>query len=174
MSLTLKNIQVAAQQNGLEDGQVVAANLTTLDQVATSAATYASLQAQELVNAVNGPSYTIPVTLPDTVQQQGLAVPPPPTPGAYLRTGYERLYVKAVPNPAAQGSVVIYYNNPAWQGSGRLAITAADGRLVWETDLAESSGRTIVDLQGIGKGVYFYSLLQDGRPLVTEKLVILD
>lgn len=74
---------------------------------------------------------------------------------------------KIFPNPAKNTTVVISGNNyrPA-----EIIITDVCGRTIQKPEV---SGReTVIDLQGIASGVYFISLIRDGKLSGTQKLIV--
>ena len=79
----------------------------------------------------------------------------------------------AFPNPA-ENAVTIPYTIPAGTNSAILRIAeVATGRLVREVQLNLKAEQVQVDLTHISSGLYTYTLLLDGVPNATKKLVVI-
>lgn len=162
---TLKGMQIAAIQNGQSDADLVANNLTSLTQLATAGDYYASAQAQNLLNELNGMNYLPAVTLP-TVGQQNLVAPPL---GSGTVAGTNQ--VVAVPNPAKH-QTTFHYSIDEGSVSPRIVVKSLDGRTVWGIDLQEGIGQIAWDFGSTTDGIYLFSLELGGKAVTTEKLVI--
>lgn len=162
----LKSLQIAALQNGTSDEALVANNLAALTQLATAGPYLASVQAQVLLNGVNGFTYTPDVILPSLEERENRAVPP-----AKPALKQEAAAIDAQPNPA-QHRTVFSYRLPKDAAKGTITVTDLDGREVATLQIKEPVGNVTWDIENIREGIYLYSLVVDGRALATKRLVI--
>lgn len=163
---TLKSLQINAMQNEVSDGAMVANNLTTITQVAEAGNYHASVQAQALLNVVNGFTYTPPVIFPAPNQQQIVA--PPSNPNLVSDTAS----IEAQPNPARQ-TTEFRYRLPKGVESGRIVVTDIDGRQVADFEVLGESGNTVWDISGLPEGIFLYHLVTASKTLVAKRLVII-
>jgi hypothetical protein len=165
----LKTLQINALRNNLSEEQMVVANENALTALANAGDYYASVQAQLLLNDVLDAGYRVEVDLPD--EPEGEHLMPPSGNGPVKADKRTFTYVKAAPNPA-KNITVFHYRLPETFQTGKITVTTADGRLVWETNLEALNGKIEMDLGKLDIGVYFYNLVSDGKVIITEKLVI--
>ncbi|HFA47643.1 MAG TPA: hypothetical protein ENJ95_01340 [Bacteroidetes bacterium] len=163
---TLKSLQIAAEQNGTTDEQLVAANQATLTQVADAGDYYASKQAKLLLNEVNGETYLPHVELPDAGQQELLA---PPHNSSVVSVGTEQ--VVAIPNPAKE-MTTFHYSLGKESPAAMLVVKSVDGRTVWQSNLEHQAGHVNWHFGTVAGGIYFFSLKVDGKTILTDRLVI--
>ena len=74
------------------------------------------------------------------------------------------------PNPT-EGAATVAYTLSVTQHEGRLQLFTALGTPVAALDLPGSSGTVALPLTGLRGGVYYFTILVDGRPVQTGKLV---
>jgi hypothetical protein len=75
------------------------------------------------------------------------------------------------PNPAID-KIFFDYNPSGSTGLRTLIIRDMAGRKVSESDIPNQQGTLEMDVREMESGVYFYSMLQNGKVLLTRKLVI--
>lgn len=80
-------------------------------------------------------------------------------------------FSNAFPNPANTYSV-LSYNLPANSFENRIVVRDMLGNEVVNEVLFESSGTIRIDTNPLGNGVYFYSLILNGKPYATRKLIV--
>ena len=86
--------------------------------------------------------------------------------------GANPLLDQNVPNPA-HGMAGIAYQVPGGGRKASLLIRrAVDGQLVKEQSLDVQAKQVVLRLDGYLPGTYFYTLLVDGSPLATRRLVV--
>lgn len=78
---------------------------------------------------------------------------------------------KIYPNPADDFAFVNYSYN-ASSASASFVICNANGQKVQEYGLNSGSGRVMLDLSGLNPGLYFCSLVVDGKIEKSEKLIV--
>jgi hypothetical protein len=76
----------------------------------------------------------------------------------------------AYPNPAS-GSVGFDVDLPSGS-TGKIIIRNVVGNVVRELQTGNSQGKVQVDVSDLADGIYFYSLLVDGKTQATKKLVV--
>ncbi|RMG86556.1 MAG: T9SS C-terminal target domain-containing protein [Bacteroidetes bacterium] len=166
---TLKNIQINAVQTGKTDAQIVSENQTTLTQLAQAGNYYASVQAQNLLNSVNGFTYEPILVLP-TGSQNIIAPPNEPVVETEIR---DKPVLQAVPNPTQNETVFYFRNLPETTENAEIRISDLNGKVLSSIILtAEKSGMVRWNAEKLGEGVYIYSLFADGKILKTNRLVI--
>lgn len=80
--------------------------------------------------------------------------------------------IEAYPNPA-NNNVTINYSLPSNYKSGKIAIRNMIGKTIKTISInGNSSGRQSISTSDLPNGVYFYSILGDGKALSTKKLVV--
>ena len=80
--------------------------------------------------------------------------------------------VKGVPNPASTVTT-FNYSIPSGYAKAQLVIQNALGSVVEQTPLKiTNNGKVTMNVSGLAKGVYFYSIIADGQTLITKKLVV--
>ena len=74
-----------------------------------------------------------------------------------------------IPNPVKQTTIIRYSiaNNNA-----QLSITDAKGKVIKQISLKEGAGSLNVDCSSLSAGAYYYSLIADGKIIVTKKMVV--
>lgn len=78
-----------------------------------------------------------------------------------------------VPNPVS-GSTTINYYVPVLRGNAMITISDAGGRKVWSRNIDKAGkGQFTLNRQQLEKGVYFYSLIIDGRNISTKKMIFI-
>lgn len=75
------------------------------------------------------------------------------------------------PNPA-NDKVFFDFNSSSSAGIRTLVIRDMAGRMVRESELPNQQGTLEMDVREMESGIYFYSLLQNNKVLLTRKLVI--
>ncbi len=164
---TIKSLQINAMQNEVSDESMVANNLTAITQVAEAGSFHASVQAQALLNSINGFTYTPPVIFPTSDQQQIIGPPPSNT-----NTVLESASIEAQPNPARQTTEFIY-RLPNGVESGRIIITDIDGRQVADFEVSGEMGTMVWDIKQQREGIFLYRLVIDNKTLIAKRLVII-
>lgn len=80
--------------------------------------------------------------------------------------------LEAYPNPAVQ-SATIKYSLPSNQGRLSLVVRNILGKEVKTIELGSSlSGKQIINTSDLPNGVYFYSIIDEGRTISTKKLIV--
>lgn len=77
----------------------------------------------------------------------------------------------AYPNPANDITTVKYIL-PKNANSAKLIISDCLGAIVKTQPLSNNSNKTTINLNDLGKGIYFYSIIVDNSMLFTHKLVV--
>ncbi|MEM1120891.1 MAG: tail fiber domain-containing protein, partial [Bacteroidota bacterium] len=76
------------------------------------------------------------------------------------------------PNPA-DGSTVIRYFIPENTKRATLQVMSEQGQIIKTIKIdSRGLGQTILQMEGLGAGVYHYTLLVDGEPLAAKKMVL--
>ncbi|MBR1626554.1 MAG: T9SS type A sorting domain-containing protein [Bacteroidales bacterium] len=80
--------------------------------------------------------------------------------------------VKVIPNPA--NTVTTFnYSIPFGYEKAQLVIQNALGSVVEQTPIkVTGNGKVTMNVSGLAKGVYFYSIVADGKTLITKKLIV--
>ena len=167
---SLKNMQISAAENGQSDAQMLLANQAAILQIADAGTHYASAQAQALVNSVQGIVYDPEIFLPTPGGSPQLLVAP--NTGITPQPEILESYLKASPNPA-KGKVMFSYRLPEEFSRGTVTITSIEGRTVKVFNLTESEGAIGWDTSGMPEGIYLFSLMADGKALLTDRLSVI-
>lgn len=77
----------------------------------------------------------------------------------------------AFPNPASS-LVNIKYSLNAYTDKAKLVLVDMLGKKVKELELTEKEGQAKLNVLDLNAGIYFYSILIDGKAIATKKLVI--
>ncbi len=80
-------------------------------------------------------------------------------------------FSNAYPNPA-NSQTSFTYAIPDSEGNAHLVIRDMVGGVVSDIELTENNGSLKIETSKLSDGVYFYSLMLDGQPYMTKKLVI--
>jgi hypothetical protein len=76
-----------------------------------------------------------------------------------------------IPNPFAE-STVISYNIPANVTSAQIVFTTAEGKIIKTVDVREKGqGQLNIFANDLSSGAYLYSLIIDGKPLYTKRMI---
>jgi hypothetical protein len=78
--------------------------------------------------------------------------------------------VRLYPNPV-NGTANFEYNVPAGTNAG-IVIRDILGSVVREIPVSMASGKVTISTSDLPAGVYFYSLMEEGRPVTTGKLIV--
>lgn len=159
-------MQINALQNEISDETMVSNNLTTLTHIAEAGSYQASVQAQSLLNNVNGFTYSPSIILPTPGQLQLKTLP---TNGVAAKP--EVAMLDAQPNPARQ-TTTFRYHLPDGAETGRINITDLDGRVIASFEVSNEAGGLVWDVKGLREGIYLYSLVTDKKTLMAKRLVI--
>lgn len=82
------------------------------------------------------------------------------------------LSLEVYPNPA-NTSATISYNLPSNYNSGKIVIRDMIGKEVKTIAInGGSNSKTTISTYDMPNGVYFYSIIGDGKPLSTKKLIV--
>ncbi len=76
-----------------------------------------------------------------------------------------------IPNPFTD-KTTIKYQLPQGTSKASLMVFDLNGRIVKEFVLTENKSELTIDATQIGKGLFIYSLLQNGQELMTKKMII--
>src|SRR5258705_576738 len=76
----------------------------------------------------------------------------------------------ASPNPANTWSGINYYTDVTKNPT--LVIYDLLGSKVFETKLVQKQGAYILNVSDFKQGIYMYSLIENGKPVATKKLVV--
>ncbi len=167
---TYKNIQINALQNGVDDTQMLLANQAAITQIADAGSYYASIQAQNLINSVQGITYEPQIVLPErTPPPQQLIAPPAGTISTISETDS---YVTALPNPA-KTKTVFSYRLPDGNDRGQIKVSAIDGRTVKVLELIGNKGQVTWNIGQIPEGIYLFSLVASNKATLTQRLSII-
>ena len=79
--------------------------------------------------------------------------------------------LSAYPNPA-NDKFTVEYMLPEMTSNAVLVVSNILGAKMSETSLDEASGKVTLNTHALGNGIYFYSILVDGKMLETSKLVV--
>jgi len=90
-------------------------------------------------------------------------------------TGVDELTSKinvsnAYPNPANNLTRISYDLNSS--RNAKLVFYNLLGSIVYETPLTDNKGTLIVNTSGLKSGIYYYSIVTDGKNIASKKLVI--
>jgi alpha-tubulin suppressor-like RCC1 family protein len=77
-------------------------------------------------------------------------------------------YLQNYPNPWSS-STTIQYNLTG--NAGKIILNDVTGRIIKEISLTDSSGEIII-AEKIPSGIYFYSLQENGRTVLTQKMIV--
>jgi len=81
------------------------------------------------------------------------------------------LSLKAYPNPASE-KVTIEYSLPNQSVSSSLVLKNIMGVTVLEESLSHKTDKIALDLSNIPRGIYFYSIENSGKAILTKKLIV--
>lgn len=82
------------------------------------------------------------------------------------------LSVDAFPNPTSN-SVTVKYSLPSNYSNGKITIRNMIGRTLKSINIKEGiNGKHVISTADLPSGVYFYSIMGNGRTLSTKKLVV--
>ena len=76
----------------------------------------------------------------------------------------------ASPNPANAWSGINYYTDVT--KNPMLVIYNLLGTKVLEAKLMQKQGAYIINVEGLKQGIYYYSLIENGKAVATQKLVV--
>lgn len=125
------------------------------------------------INNVVGPTYERVVVLPIDEDSKAYSDPQKPIDNLELRTeGLTEIELKASPNPVTFSNSTVSYVLPEGTTTGELIITAIEGRVVHRQNLRNQSDKLLIDISMYENGVYFYTLLADGKHLKSVKFII--
>lgn len=80
--------------------------------------------------------------------------------------------LNAFPNPASE-NVTVSYQLPENNSSATyFVIKNLVGKTVYSSEVSRSNDRMIVNLSDLSAGIYFYSLEQNSKSLITKKLIV--
>ena len=80
--------------------------------------------------------------------------------------------LSAYPNPATSSVTVKYDINMPHFSSADLVVKNLMGATLYSTPLAHTSDKVLIDLSDFSPGIYFYSIHQGGKTLLTKKLIV--
>lgn len=80
--------------------------------------------------------------------------------------------LSAYPNPATSSVTVKYDINMPHFSSADLVVKNLMGATLYSTSLAYTSDKVVIDLSNFSPGIYFYSIQQGGKTLLTKKLIV--
>jgi len=80
--------------------------------------------------------------------------------------------LSAYPNPATSSVTVKYDINMPHFSSADLVVKNLMGATLYSTPLAYTSDKVVIDLSNFSPGIYFYSIQQGGKTLLTKKLIV--
>lgn len=90
------------------------------------------------------------------------------SPAGIVNPAYGKTGSRAYPNPANDNFTFEY----VLSGSGTFVLSNILGAKIREIKLDDASGKISVNTGELSEGVYFYSVLENGRLVETNKLVI--
>lgn len=82
--------------------------------------------------------------------------------------------VRAYPNPARKGEMVTMELPDV--GSGEIQrevrVSSMEGRMLWQQRVGAGERAVQVPLGGVPAGVYHFTVVEDGKPVATERIVV--
>lgn len=89
-----------------------------------------------------------------------------------FKQGITSINIEAYPNPA-NANATINYSLPSSFRSGKIAIRNMIGKTIKTISISgNSTGKQSFSTSELPNGVYFYSIIGDGKTLSTKKLVV--
>jgi hypothetical protein len=85
-------------------------------------------------------------------------------------SGGSKFMSNAYPNPAHQTSLVTY-SLPSMKNA-QIVISNMLGSAINKLHLSEKSGTVELPVAALPEGVYYYTLMNDGKPVVSKRLMI--
>lgn len=80
--------------------------------------------------------------------------------------------LSAYPNPASSSVTVKYDIDEQHFSSSELVVKNLMGATIYSIPLVDSSDRIVINLSDFSSGIYFYSIQQRGKTLLTKKLLV--
>lgn len=80
--------------------------------------------------------------------------------------------LSAYPNPASSSVTVKYDINMPHFSSADLVVKNLMGATLYSTPLTNTSDKVVINLSDFSPGIYFYSIQQGGKTLLTKKLIV--
>ncbi len=84
--------------------------------------------------------------------------------------GGNKFLSNAFPNPADHSSVVAY--NLSYVRNAQIVISNMLGSALSKIQLFEKAGSVELPIGSLPEGVYYYTLMNDGKPVVSKRLMI--
>ncbi|MCB0617175.1 MAG: S8 family serine peptidase [Saprospiraceae bacterium] len=165
----LKSIQIDAQLAEVDEDQMILDSLSVIGQIAESGEYLAAFQAQNMINAVSGPTYERIIILPEEIERS-MEAPNNDIiePADWMASD---VYLSVSPNPLPSTSLTVNYSLPEQAGLNELLLQDIHGGVLKVHRLQNPSDKLLINLADISDGVYFYTLTSDGVGLRTVKLV---
>lgn len=120
----------------------------------------------EYIADVEGKNWTAPVMIADETSGLEFHLTIEYIAGNVANEDLNRVEIAAYPNPAAEEVV---FNLGNVNVGAKLVLRDMSGRTV---KMVDAEAEVSMDLEGLSSGVYFYSLEENGKAVVTRKLVV--
>lgn len=85
-------------------------------------------------------------------------------------SGGSKFLSNAYPNPADHSSFVSY--NLSYAKNANIVISNMLGSAISKIQLTEKSGSVELPVASLPEGVYYYTLMNDGKPVISKRLMI--
>lgn len=87
------------------------------------------------------------------------------------KTSSSAVLLNAYPNPATE-QVTIEYNFPNQSSSSSFVLKNMMGVVVLEEELSQKTDKIEINLSNIPRGLYFYSIENNGKAVLAKKLIV--
>lgn len=84
----------------------------------------------------------------------------------------KQIFFLAYPNPVTDQWLTLRYLLPANASKGIVVITNILGVVLKSENITESQGTKTIDLSSFPNGIYFYSLVVNGKSLSSKKIIV--
>ena len=134
--------------------------------------TYGDVQMEdfhlEFIADATGKTWSAPMTLTDTVSGLEFKVTVEYVIGSVANEGLDAAEISAYPNPASEEVHFMLANVKA---GSKVVLRDMNGRVV-ESVAVKGETELSMNLEALNAGVYFYSVEENGKAVVTRKLVV--
>ena len=82
--------------------------------------------------------------------------------------------VRAYPNPARKGEMVTMElpDVGSEEKQREVRVSSMEGRMLWQQRVGAGERAVQVPLGGVPAGVYHFTVVEDGKPVATERIVV--
>lgn len=164
----LKELQIAWATDGKSITDLNANEINQLVSIADRYSGMGSFQAQNILEAYYGFDYYLDPILPDNLAKTESDATKPNL-AAIIQSQKE--YLLATPNPASD-QVLIEYRFLDTYTKRQLVFYDLYGRPLHQVPVSGSTGKLYLDVGAWGKGVYFYTIVEDGKMLISKRLIV--